>query len=286
MKRLALLLAAMGIISATALAEAPVLKVTNVGQELEIDNTSGGLDIGESAQLYNTVGLQYGDWTFGVTGAKFWTVDTEAGIHSDGGRLQIDVWKKTTDNLKLGFRYRGQKNYDRYQFRYDYSNGWFWSASDVWYQANNADATDNVEMELFPFGVKYGALKAGWFVNYYTAVGNISNDDVDQIVEHQLRVYANLYKSEKLSLDAEYRLTLSYDKDIEGGKKLAGDNTEFKSFERNRLYLGATYSVTENLDIYGKYGYEIGEKEYIVDGKECNDGKYYGEFVVGWNYKF
>ena len=37
MKRLALLLAAMGIVSVGAMAEAPTLKVTSIGQEIEIN---------------------------------------------------------------------------------------------------------------------------------------------------------------------------------------------------------------------------------------------------------
>ena len=64
MKRLALLLAAMGVISVGAMAEAPALKVTNIGQSIEIDNTSGGEDIGETVYFFNTLGLSYGDWNF------------------------------------------------------------------------------------------------------------------------------------------------------------------------------------------------------------------------------
>lgn len=70
MKKLALLLAALGVMSATTFAAESALRITNVGQEVEIENTSGGQDIGESVYFGTSVGLAYKDWTFGVIGAK------------------------------------------------------------------------------------------------------------------------------------------------------------------------------------------------------------------------
>ena len=48
------------------------------------------------------VDLSYKDWTFGVTGAKRWAVDTEY-TDSITGRLQLDAMKNF-DNYSLGFR--------------------------------------------------------------------------------------------------------------------------------------------------------------------------------------
>lgn len=279
----------MGIVSAAAFAEAPTLKATNFGQEIEIDNTSGGVDIGQAVMFANTLGLAYGDWSFSVTGAKFWSLDTDKGTDSVTGRLQLDAWRKINDELKLGARYRGEQNFDRYQLRYAYEDNMLWTTGDVWYQANTNEAVDNIEVEWFPIGVKYGAFKAGWFINYWKNAGSVNNGDKTENIEHQVRMYANLYKGEKLSVDAEARITLNNEKDYKGPKADVAktvDNTEFDSLGRYRVYLGGSYALTENLSVYGKYGYELGEKDYYANGKECNDGKYYGEFVAGWNYKF
>ena len=186
MKKLALLLAALGVVSAAAYA-APELRVTSIGQEIEIENDDhnsskpgkGDLD---DVWLWNNVGLAYGDWTFGLTAGKEWDVNfedhdkTDKGVKSGASRLQIDVWNKVTDDLKLGFRYRGQNNYDRFYARWDYNHGMFWSAGDAWYQAESATgaSNDTLQFEVFPIGLKYGAFKVGYFLNYVKTLGDTS----------------------------------------------------------------------------------------------------------------
>lgn len=108
MKKLALLLAALGVMSATAFAEESALRITNVGQEVEIENTSGNENIGESVYFGTSVGLAYKDYTFGIIGAKRWAMDTED-TESLTGRLVLDAWKNY-DNYKLGFRFRTEKS--------------------------------------------------------------------------------------------------------------------------------------------------------------------------------
>ena len=81
MKKVVLLLGALSLVSSVAYAKevvpaveevvvveetpvvapAPMLRVTNVGQSLEIDNTSRSKDIGEGVHFANYVGLAYGD---------------------------------------------------------------------------------------------------------------------------------------------------------------------------------------------------------------------------------
>ena len=289
MKRLALLLAAMGIVSAAAFAEAPVLKVTSIGQELEVENDSGAENIGDSVFFGTMVNLSYGDWTFGLTGAKFWSVDTKDGFDSVNSRLQFDIGKSVTDNLRLTGRYRGQKDYDRYQVGYSYADGMLWSSGDFWYNANTDEAIDNFEAEWFPVGVQYGIFKAGWFVNYWKALGSFDSvtdaGKKDEYIEHQVRLYATLYQGEKLTVSTEARITLTADGEYEGGDKATTESL-YKDFGRNRLYLGANYAVTESLTVYGKYGYEIRDKEYVATGKDDKSNNYYGDLILGWNYKF
>ena len=319
MKKLALLLGALSLVSSVAYAKevvpaveevvvveeaapvaaAPALRVTSFGQEIEVDNTSGGSNIGEEVYFYNNVGLAYGDnWTFGLSAAKIWDMDTDDGIHSSDARLQIDVWNQTTDTLKLGFRYRGQKEFDRYYARYDWSNGVLWSAGDFWYQSNNTSSdkgrelgtSDNLETEWFPIGLQYGPVKVGYFIN---AIKPLDSDyeEREDYIEHQIRAYATLYKGEKVTVSAEGRFTLTaddnYKKDEDG---LKTSYVKYDDFGRNRVYLGVDYAVSENLNVYTKYGYEFRNWtcEDLAEGEEHDhdSNRYYGEFYLGWNYAF
>ena len=294
MKKLALLLTALGLVSAAAYA-APELTVTHVGQEIEIENEDhNGTDL-DDVWLFNNVGLAYGDWTFGLTAGKEWDVNfedhdkTDKGVKSGASRLQIDVWNKVTDDLKLGFRYRGSKTYDRFYARWDYNHGMFWSSGDAWYQAESATgaSNDTLQFEVFPIGVKYGAFKVGYFLNYVKTLGDTSVVTDGKLVkedyiEHQIRAYATLYKGERLTLTTEGRFTISADESYE--KPTA--HREYDDFGRTRLYLGADYKVTENLNVYGKYGYEFRDWRLEDGEKDDHKANAYQDFVVGWKYTF
>ena len=295
MKRIPLLLAALGVVSAAAYA-APELTVTNVGQEIEIENEDhNGTDL-DDVWLFNNVGLAYGDWSFGLQAGKQWGVNFDddngknKGVTSDDSRLQIDVWKKVTDDLKLGFRYRGHKTYDRYYARWDYNHGMFWSSGDVWYEATNGTpggATDWLKSEFFPIGVKYGAFKAGYFVNYNKSVGTDDANQANEYFEHQLRLYATLYKGERLTVTTEGRFTISAENEYEG---VGETGKHYDDFGRTRIYLGADYKVSENLNVYGKYGYEfrdwVAEENNADKARAEHTGNAYQDFVLGWSYKF
>jgi len=278
MKKLALLLAALGVVSAATYA-APELTVTSIGQEVEIEHFLG--TDGTTAWLYNNVGLAYGDWSFGFQGAKQWAYsDKNDDISSNNSQLQFDVWKKINDNLKLGFRYRGRNDFDRFQARYDFNYGMLWSAGDFWYQANNNNKEDNIELEWFPIGLKYGAFKVGYFLNYMEYNNPVNNQE--SLTEHQIRAYADLYKTDKLTVFSELRVTLHREQDMVNGQ----DYKTYDDFGRNRLYLGASYKTTENLTVYGKYAYEVGDeitRDGVAENKHTKD---YEALIFGWTYKF
>ena len=306
MKKLALLLAALGLVSAAAYA-APELTVTSVGQEIEIENEDhNGTDL-DDVWLFNNVGLAYGDWSFGLQAGKQWGINLDddngkdKGVKSEDSRLQLDVWKKVTDDLKLGFRYRGHKNYDRFYARWDYNHGMFWSSGDVWYESVNGEGTDWLKSEFFPIGVKYGAFKAGYFVNYNKLMGGADAGDKEEYFEHQLRAYATLYKGERLTLSTEGRFTISADNEYNGqsrtnvGTAAAPDYKDgyrhYDDFGRNRVYLAADYKVTENLNAFVKYGYEFREWKLEENAgangyKDDHKANAYQDFVVGWSYRF
>ena len=253
MKKLGLLLATMGIISMGAYA-APKLEVTSIGQELEYEhlNSAATSDI----KLFTTVNLKYDDWTFSIQGGKFWLNGTSSaekkGLSSNGGRFQFDVWKPVTSNLKLGYRYRGEKDMDRHYARYAYQQNWFSSAADIWFESKNGSDNNQIRMELFPVGVQYKGFAAKWFVAYDRTIDAAENGQ-KSYYEHQIRLYAPLYSNDRFSLSTEGRFTLHSGKDMENG---AGYNY-YKNFGRTRIYLRGNYKVSENFGLFGYYGYEF-----------------------------
>ena len=259
MKKLALLLAALGVMSATTFAAESALRITNVGQEVEIENTSGGEDIGESVYFGTSVGLAYKDWTFGVIGAKRWAVDTKD-TDSITGRVVLDAWKNY-DNYKLGFRFRSEKDYDRYYGRVAWNHNMLWGSADVWYESKTksdaADANDTLRGEIYPIGVQYKGVRLGWFVDYTKTLGTLKADSMEESFEHQLRFYAPLYKGERLTVQTEIRHTLHNSKEYK-------EKTPYKvydDFGRTRVYLKNNYKVNESLNVYFNYAYEFRDWE-------------------------
>ena len=249
---------------------------------------SGGSDIGESVYFGTSVGLAYKDWTFGVIGAKRWNVDTDD-IDSVTGRVVLYAWKHF-DNYKLGFRLRSEKDYDRYYARGAWNHGMFWGSADLWYEAKSGkdvkgnDKNDTWRGEIFPIGVQYNGIKLGWFVDAEIVSGSVADGYREQNFEHQLRLYAPLYKGEKLTLTTQIRHTLTVDDKF--NKENVSKESRYEDFGRTRVYLETDYKVNEALNVYLKYGYEFREKEYVKDRKSDENKNYYGDLIFGWNYKF
>ena len=315
MKKTLLLLGALSLISSAAYAKEvlpaveeqpivveevvkaqPMLRVTDVGQYLEIDNTSGGEDIGQEVHFANYVGLAYGDdWTFGFMARKAWSMDTDDGIHSGDHRLDLDVWKHFNDNFSLGFRFRNQDDFDRYYLRTKYSYGMLSGWIDVAYQSNNGnDAVDHEDAwygEAIPLQINYGPAYLGYYIEADTwGVDTVKNLNVEKAgFEHwyrqQLRLGTNLYTGEKLTVGVEYRW--QFDTDVEYDTKyMAQGKTYAKDDERHIVVLSADYNVTENFSVGGYYQYEWRSYDRSGDHVEDKADNYYGEFQIGWNYKF
>ena len=315
MKKTLLLLGALSLISSAAYAKEvlpaveeqpivveevvkaqPMLRVTDVGQYLEIDNTSGGEDIGQEVHFANYVGLAYGDdWTFGFMARKAWSMDTDDGIHSGDHRLDLDVWKHFNDNFSLGFRFRNQDDFDRYLLRTKYSYGMLSGWIDVAYQSNNGnDEVDHEDAwygEAIPLQINYGPAYLGYYIEADTwGVDTVKNLNVEKAgFEHwyrqQLRLGTNLYNGEKLTVGVEYRW--QFDTDVEYDTKyMAQGKTYAKDDERHIVVLSADYNVTENFSVGGYYQYEWRSYDRSGDHVEDKADNYYGEFQIGWNYKF
>ena len=298
MKKLALLLGALSLVSSVAYAKevvpaveevvvveeaapvaaAPALTVTNVGQYIEIDNTSGrdGADIGEAVHFANVVGLVYDDWTFGLMARKAWSMDTDDGIHSNGHRIDLDVWKNF-ENFSVGARWRQEANKDRWLLRTKYSYGMFSGWVDAGYEFNNTDAEDNIYSEGMPVAVTVGPVTLGYYYEYF-GYDDMNADKVEEEIRHQVRAMFPLYTGEKLSLSAEYRYQFANDFEVK-------EDAPYKENNRHIGIINANYAVTDALSVYGYYEYDWnkydGQNGYKVDHDD-----YYGEFCIGWNYAF
>ena len=298
MKKLALLLGALSLVSSVAYAKevvpaveevvvveeaapvaaAPALTVTNVGQYIEIDNTSGrdGADIGEAVHFANVVGLAYDDWTFGLMARKAWSMDTDDGIHSNGHRMDLDVWKNF-ENFSVGARWRQEANKDRWLLRTKYSYGMFSGWVDAGYEFNNTDAEDNIYSEGMPVAVTVGPVTLGYYYEYF-GYDDMNADKVEEEIRHQVRAMFPLYTGEKLSLSAEYRYQFANDFEVK-------EDAPYKENNRHIGIINANYAVTDALSVYGYYEYDWnkydGQNGYKVDHDD-----YYGEFCIGWNYAF
>ena len=287
MKKLALLLAALGVMSATTFAEEPTLKVTSIGQEVEIENTTGNEDIGESLFFFNTVNMAYGDWSFGLTAGKAWSLDTDE-IEGNNHRVQLNA-SKNFGNYNLGLRWRTQENYDRYYITSSYNTGMFFGSADLWYEEVKGEAkgkNDILRGEITPIGIQHNGWKVSYFVDCYKYVGDFKSGETKSDFQHQIRFYAPLYKGEKLGLNAEWRLTVHESIDVDWKKEDAEKTSKIKDFGRNRVYLHASYKATESLDLYGSYYYEFRDDEWVKNGKNKDSDEYKGDLVLGWKYKF
>lgn len=308
MRKTALLLTTLGIISGAAYAEQPELKVKSVGQYIEIDNTSGAEDIGEKVHFGNKVSLSYGkDWSFGLMARKAWKTDTDDGIHSTGHRIDLDAWKKMGDNFSIGARWRQEKSYDRYYLRTKYSYGMFSGDFDIAYQSNNSEAgrksgdRDGYYFEGTPVSVKLGPATVGYYFKTETPIAagsDFNGAGIDHWYRHQLRVGMPVYQREKLNIGVQYGWEFANDIEVSGDE--TNDKFTLKHDNNSHiLWLTASYQVTENLTVTGSYEYDMfkWEKEgngssYVSNGSNkttngsLDSDKYYGELQIGWTYKF
>lgn len=285
MKKLTLLLAAVTIASAAyakevmpvaEVAAAPMLTVTSIGQSIEIDNDSANGKENPNGNVGrvmfgNSINLAYGDdWTFGLFARKEWDTDTDDGFGDTGSRINLDAWR-SYENTKLGFRFRMADSYDRYYIRGKYSYGMYSGWADLAYTAAEKNA-DYFYLESMPVKVTVGPVTVGYYVEATETVGSVAVLEKEDYSKHQVRLSAPIYSTEKLNLTAEYRYQFYNDENYKGTSWNDENNAHI-------VILGADYAINENLTIDGYY-------EYDFNKYEESDDDFYGEFYVGWTYKF
>ncbi|MBS5037657.1 MAG: hypothetical protein KHZ27_04425 [Fusobacterium sp.] len=309
MKKLALLLGALSLVSSVAYAKevvpaveevvvveeaapvaaAPALTVTYVGQNIEVDNWSGSKngDIG-NVMFGNSVGLAYGDdWTFDFFARKGWDMDTDKGTQSNGHRLQLDAWRNY-ENYSLGFRFRGEKDTDKYYLRGKYNYGMFSGFADVAYASHNGVSgnEDGIYIETIPVAVTVGPVTLAYYLEADEFALDTRDDGFNHSYRQQLRASMPLYNGEKLSLGLEYRW--QFDTDVDYDKTKANEKVVYNEANENShiVVLSAAYAVTENLTVSGYYQYDMYDYDTKNSDKDLYSPEYYGEFGLGWTYSF
>lgn len=303
MKKLALLLAALSVASVSYAKEvmpvaevatepavveevkaAPVLRVTSVGQFIEVDNTSNNSwngyteDVGEGVHFGNTVSLALGDnWTFDLMARKTWTADTDDGMESAGHRIDLSATRHF-ENFSIGLKWRGESGMDRFYIPVSYNYGMFsgWATPAYTFE-NTTSTTDSIAQDYFYLEAEPVVIKYGPFALSYYFEGSKDTGDADtHSYDHQVRLKYNFYNGEKLSLGAEYWYQFAYE-------NVEKDETQYEN-NKHVGVLNAAYAVTENLTIDGYYRYDFNKYEAKADKTVEDD--YYGEFYVGWTYTF
>ena len=301
MKKLALLLAALSVASVSYAKEvmpeaepvveevvveetvaapvvvAPKLRVTSIGQSLEVDNTSGAEDIGEEVHLANTVGLAFGDnWTFELMARKTWSADTDDGMKSKNHRVDLSATRHF-ENFTVGAKWRTEEDIEKFflpvSYEYGMLSGW---ATPAFVNYDNK-AHDAWYLEAMPVIVKYGPAALGYYFEGEKSLGG----GEDQFYDHQARLMFDLYSTENFRLGAEYWYQFASEH-----KEFNNDRKLVEKYENNKhvAVLSAAYDVTENLTVDGYYRYDF--NKYHEEENTHHDDNYYGEFCVGWTYNF
>lgn len=261
----------------------------SVGQSLEIDNTSGDENIGEAVLFMNEVKLGTENWDFRMAAGTDFSSDSDDYYNDGTARIELEAIRNF-DNYFAGFRWRAEDDYNRFYFKTGYEYGMFsgWMDAQYWSfdTTKSPDEQDKIEIEIMPANVKLGPVTVGYYLDYINYVGDGQGNGVNKLEEsydHQLRAYVPVFSNEKWAFDLEYRLGLSNDKEY---NRTTAHKT-YDDFNYNALILNARYAVNESLDIYGYYRYDIKDYEEH-DGKvaDLDSDKYYGEFLIGWEYSF
>ena len=275
--------------------KAPVLRVTSVGQYLEIDNNSSSNgenseNIGEGIHFGNKVGLAYGDnWTFDLMARKTWKAstddvkDTEGtwdGVKSNGHRIEIGATRHF-DNFAVGLKWRGEEDLDRFYIpvSYDFGivSGW---ATPAYTFMNEGNDDDTWYLEAMPLTIKYGPLALGY---YFEGTKSTGDDDTHEY-DHQVRLMADLFSTDRFRLGAEYWYQFAYENQTEKAGKLV----DYYENNKHTGVIKAAYDVTENLTIDGYYRYDFNKYDEFEGATKLagKDDDYYGEFYLGWTYNF
>ena len=217
-----------------------------------------------------------------------------SGINNDfssySSKLQVEAWRHY-DNYSIGAKWAHGNNLDDFEFfttvagdawrqdvlslrgKYNYPmmDGELCGWADLKYGIINDTITSTLlsvtnmlpsnpeyfEIEGMPLAYKYGPVTFGYYMKYREFTNLYDTD----MTEQQLRLSANLYQNEKMSVYGEYRYGLKMTVDGEITEDI--DNKVLSSGDRQQFILGANYSINENLMLNGELSYQV--LEYDIE---------------------
>ena len=141
---------------------------------------------------------------------------------------------------------------------------------------NEGNDDDAWYLEAMPLTVKYGPVALGYYFEGTKSTGDDDNHEYD----HQVRLMADLFSTDRFRLGAEYWYQFAYENQVE-------NKDGVQKYENNKHVgvVSAAYDVTENLTIDGYYRYDFNKYDKFENVAKLDDD-YYGEFYVGWTYNF
>lgn len=265
-------------------------RATSFGMEAEWEHENSNFN---ALAVLASVGMAYGDdWTFGLTGVKFYDLprnNQDFIMKSTDARAELWMRKNNKFSngarLDLGARIRAQKNQDRWALRVNnYSlplgfttlSGWGlveyrsingssttsgWTGSDINKPAEwktTSKAGDFLVFEVMPLNFNIGPVKLGYY--FYGEAGIGSSERSAQ--RHQARAYFPLYNEGKFSSNMELRYTFKRESKDDAGKEKYGFGNRAKSGGYKGAYLNLGYKVTPQFNLYSYIGVFPNEWEF------------------------
>lgn len=321
MKKLALSLAALGIVSTSALAG--TLELKSVGQKLEYEHENR--QPGGKVSLSTNVNLKYEDWSFGIEAKKKgkWNQTTakekSRRLTSTDAVVKLSAKKTITPEIEAEYTYEGSSSENNNTVSASYSKGIYSSNVEVSYNTSNKPAEDHWNFSYKPFEINYNGFSTELTLeyekhhkqqksdNYWKATYKPIGVSYEGINAKVVLEYEKYNRENELKDKSNGKLALSFPVYSEGNFNLKG-NFDVKLFDRKSyrettayyVYrdfgqvtakLSANYKVDENLSLNASVEYQLRNFRYNNDKDGAERKKHTvgnrnkQKVTVGWTYK-
>jgi len=275
----------------------------NLDVDVDVDSENVDTDLDRSEYGITTKLSYGPDWTFNILASStsisgIGDLADEiglSGINNDfssySSKLQVEAWRHY-DNYSIGAKWAHGNNLDDFEFfttvagdawrqdvlslrgsyHYPLMDGELCGWADLKYGIINDTLTslglsvgdvesdpEYYEIEGMPLAYKYGPVTFGYYMKYR----EFTNFYDTEMTEQQLRLSANLYQNEKMSVYGEYRYGLKMEVKGDLAEIYFDDDKVLSSGDRQQFVLGANYLLSENLILNGEISYQI--LKYDVD---------------------
>ncbi len=267
-------------------------RITSIGQEFEFETRS--TDDAHYPALMNNVEAKWGAYDFALQTYESWNINKQdknwrrSPSESAGNGVQLSANRDfQVGNLTFGIgpNVRLRSSYNRYlmspHYEYKTSFGTFdgWANTGVYVMH---DETSRFYSEVMPLNYSFKVIGHDVKVGYYMESLQENGTDVSE-TNQQVRIYTPIAKIGNFSLDSEFRIGLNKIEKSADKTEVYGIGSNHGAGKVNMAYLYPSYNVTENFNIGGYAGYEIGDWN---DTEDTTVSSYYGDYGITWKYSF